>query len=703
MYLKSLEILNFRKFYYGLNCKENFKNSISNSASFSFVQAGTTSEINERTTLVVGQNNTGKTTLAKFLEIVSNLEPLKLSDINNKYLAEIVNLIIEIKEKGDITPKNLPIVGGILHIDIADERDDLIHNLQGFLNLKNNDFVKIKVIWEIEEQIQVLEKINNLTFEEEQVAKLKTKIKSILSESLFKINFYNENNDSVKVSKKNHFLDFKFIRANNVAGDNVLSDSFNKIINDYSSLRKEEIIEEINKINKAIKKNVIKESNKNINKKLVAGNVHNHIKIKLTPDLTLIKILSSANIKYNYVENGHLIDEDKFGLGYTRLILILSEILDYVNKYDNNKLDLRVNIIYIEEPEAFMHPQLQRIFMTNLSDLVKEFLKINGDESKDLNSQLVVSTHSDHILNSKIEKANSFNNINYLYFEDNEVRVKELKDEDVSDKSTLEFIIKHLKNNMEELFFNDAVILVEGVTEYHYIKTLLEKNEELSSKFISVYIVGGAYAQVYIKLIDFLNIPTAIITDIDLKNDKSDNEISKSKNIKIEDIEDYITTNTSFNEIKKHNYFKNKEAKEKNYKKISKIVDVFKYINNQPDNNYKIFTQTNKHYNKYLPTSFEESLILDNCKPLEDETEYNSIQKVLMEIFPRSYKKFINNVEENSRNIQSKLNSNNYKTIFIKNILEGMIINNYKITSPKYIDEALSFIETKLKGENDEK
>ena len=256
---------------------------------------------------------------------------------------------------------------------------------------------------------------------------------------------------------------------------------------------------------------------------------------------------------------------------------------------------------------------------------------------------------------------------------------------------------------MEELFFNDAVILVEGVTEYHYIKTLLEKNEELSSKFISVYIVGGAYAQVYIKLIDFLNIPTAIITDIDLKNDKSDNEISKSKNIKIEDIEDYITTNTSFNEIKKHNYFKNKEAKEKNYKKISKIVDVFKYINNQPDNNYKIFTQTNKHYNKYLPTSFEESLILDNCKPLEDETEYNSIQKVLMEIFPRSYKKFINNVEENSRNIQSKLNSNNYKTIFIKNILEGMIINNYKITSPKYIDEALSFIETKLKGENDEK
>ncbi len=698
MYLKSIEIRNYRKFYYQINNPDSDEAVITHYNRFSFVKAGTTNDINNRTTLIVGQNNSGKTTLAKFLEVISNRGNIELTDINNKYLKEIINEMIDIKKDGgEVKPDNLPTVEGIIKIDISDDRNDFIHNLQGFLDLKDDNLVTINVSWSTEEELKVLDLINAILYEEDKHKNIYNELKDILSSEVFKIKFYNHNGDIVNVSKSTHFLEFKYIKANNVTDDNVLSNSFNKIINDYSSLKSEPINKEIIKINEAIKKDVIKDSNDQINDRLKSGKVNEHIKIELTPNLTLSKILSVGNIKYNYVEDGHLIDEDKFGLGYTRLILILSEILDYVNKYEDSNKDLKVNLIFIEEPEAFMHPQLQKLFMKNLSDLVNAFLTIGDGVTKDINSQLIVSTHSDHILNSKIENSNSFNNINYIYLDNNQSKIKELTNNDVSDKDSLNFIIKHLKNNMEELFFSDGIILVEGVTEYYFIKELLERDDFLSKKYINVYIVGGAYAQVYIKLIEFLNIPSAIITDIDLKIIEGEDKLD---NINVDDLDKYKTTNHAFNLLKKHHELNHNNTDKEDYERIEKIEDVFKYINAQPDLNYKIFTQTNNDYENFLPTSFEEALVLDN----DQRETRNIVQQSLVKTFPIASNDFINDLTNKSRSIQNRLNNNSYKTMFIKNILELMVgVAEPTITIPKYIQEALEFVKAKLVGEvNDE-
>src|SRR5690606_5606552 len=156
--------------------------------------------------------------------------------------------------------------------------------------------------------------------------------------------------------------------------------------------------------------------------------------------------------------NNNVVTENRFGLGYTRVMRILSEILEYIKKHPRFNKDNAINILFIEEPEVYMHPQLQRLFMTNITILVDEFMK-NDDSGEDinLNTQLILSTHSNHILNSKIELNHSFDNICYLYLKKHPIVVN-IKNEDIitiSDKepnNTLKYMIKYLKNNMENLF-----------------------------------------------------------------------------------------------------------------------------------------------------------------------------------------------------------------------------------------------------------
>ncbi len=68
-------------------------------------------------------------------------------------------------------------------------------------------------------------------------------------------------------------------------------------------------------------------------------------------------------IKYEYVERDMNIPENQFGLGYTNLMMIIADLIDYMEKYPENSFNSKVNLISIEEPETFMHPQMQELFI----------------------------------------------------------------------------------------------------------------------------------------------------------------------------------------------------------------------------------------------------------------------------------------------------------------------------------------------------
>ena len=71
-----------------------------------------------------------------------------------------------------------------------------------------------------------------------------------------------------------------------------------------------------------------------------------------------------------------------------------------------------------------------------------------------------------------------------------------------------------------DLLFADCAVLVEGTTERLVLPTAVGKFDEqngrnLGGKYLSIMEVGGAYAHLFYKLVDFLELRTLIITDLD--------------------------------------------------------------------------------------------------------------------------------------------------------------------------------------------
>jgi len=96
-------------------------------------------------------------------------------------------------------------------------------------------------------------------------------------------------------------------------------------------------------------------------------------------------------------------------------------------------------------------------------------------------------------------------------------------------RDNADFIHKYLTINRCDLFFTDKAILIEGTTERLLIPDMIKKCSEaglykskapqLSSQYYSLIEVGGAYAHKFIPFLEFLGIPTLIITDIDSVDD----------------------------------------------------------------------------------------------------------------------------------------------------------------------------------------
>ena len=99
--------------------------------------------------------------------------------------------------------------------------------------------------------------------------------------------------------------------------------------------------------------------------------------VDLSADITFDKLMKDL-IKYEYIEDDTNIPEDQFGLGYTNLVMIIATIIDYMERYPDSSFNSKINLISIEEPETFMHPQMQELFIKNINEALSRteaFLK----------------------------------------------------------------------------------------------------------------------------------------------------------------------------------------------------------------------------------------------------------------------------------------------------------------------------------------
>lgn len=210
------------------------------------------------------------------------------------------------------------------------------------------------------------------------------------------------------------------------------------------------------------------------------------------------------------------------GLGYRNLISIYLKLMDFreqwIKPISEGKTIQPIHLVFVEEPEAHLHAQAQQVFVKKAFDALRnnKFLA----EHKDLSTQLVLSTHSNHVLNEL--------DLNCLrYFKrvvDSKLaipisNVVNLSNTFGTDDDTKRFVTRYIRLTHCDIFFADAVILVEGPAEKILVPRFIKK-EELDSYYISVIEVNGRHAHSFRSLLEKTGIATLIVTDIDAAEKK---------------------------------------------------------------------------------------------------------------------------------------------------------------------------------------
>lgn len=336
----------------------------------------------------------------------------------------------------------------------------------------------------------------------------------------------------------------------------------------------------------------------------------NESEIEIISNLQHRELLKgNTTVVYKHDDDNKL-PEHYNGLGYMNLICMIFEIEILIQEFkrEKEKKPADINLLFIEEPEAHTHPQMQYVFIKNIKKLLKEGIQREDGEKTKL--QYIISTHSSHIVADS-----DFDDIKYLKKEScNNVVVKNLKDlrKEYDERTTqYQFLKQYLTISRAEIFFAEKTILIEGDTERMLIPTIMKKIDievaaahevngtkddylPLLSQNISIVEVG-AYSQIFDKFIEFLGIKALIITDLDAEGKDGK---------KCE-----VTNGVSYSNDALSHYFNNPTLADlKGYSLQQKL---FNKINghwvNQPDGKLCVAYQTEE--NGYNARSFEDAFI----------------------------------------------------------------------------------------------
>ncbi|WP_081669205.1 AAA family ATPase [Photobacterium halotolerans] len=735
MYLESLTIENYRKF----RNRNNVINFVepSNIESMEASEEDSKSVIGPSTTLIIGKNNAGKTTIANALRLLCENSQLKSTDFNVDYISELHDKYLS----ESVKPIPLPELKFQLVAKVDMDKSDLMTNLLEFASVKGSGLssVKINIKVEVSEATAFKDAISkfvkyvkdgNLPRNESitllyDLLEQSSDFLELNEESkLFKIKYYDSRGFEAKRFSLKELINLREIKANRHLKDGILTDVFNKIVGfqfESDEVGKNNLEKEINNINETLTTSIESKSN-NVSSVLRKIEDKSHVDLELKGNVTYDSLVRNL-IKYNFSDNGDYIPESQFGLGYINLLNIIGEIIHYVDSYKKDSYNSTINLLFIEEPEAFMHPQMQEFFINRIDNAVLHALDIankNSDDKKVLNCQIAITTHSSHIVNSKIHSSNSFDNINYLTVLGKAANVINLNDSIVSghhgkESDELKFIKKHIKYKVSELFFSDAIIFVEGVTEEALLQYYIDNDDALKNSYISIFNINGAHGKVYLPLAKALKVPCLIITDLDIKRKACQKNINHSKDddncdycghkkgesdtqsvkeyTQISNLDKLITTNATIISFKKLQNGEDLEDGETTEIESSDSLEDLIYYT---DENLHVVFQKDK-INDFYATSLEEAFILTN---------YNNgiLNETLRTCKPTTYKTIVGsqgsesleNLKSKSFEIQRKLSKS--KSDFSSELLYRCIISEEKATPvlPQYIQDGFNWIKETL-------
>jgi predicted ATP-dependent endonuclease of OLD family len=235
------------------------------------------------------------------------------------------------------------------------------------------------------------------------------------------------------------------------------------------------------------------------------------------------------------------------GLGYRNLISIYLKLMDFREKWlktlSEGKNIEPIHLVFVEEPEAHLHAQAQQVFVKKAFEAL-----CNNQVIKDhpwLKTQLVLSTHSNHVVNElDLNCMRYFRRVMDAGDKIPVSNVINLSSTFGAEDETEQFVTRYIRLTHCDIFFADAVILVEGPAEKILVPSFLTK-ADLDSYYISVIEVNGRHAHSFRSLIDKIGIPTLIVTDIDATETIADDGKEKQVSVITAKGKGYKTGNPS--------------------------------------------------------------------------------------------------------------------------------------------------------------
>lgn len=668
-------------------------------------------EFHEGINVIIGQNNVGKTTVIKALELLfsdSKNKRLLIDDFNRDTTFE------ELKSK----PPKITLSATLVESYEEEEFSEELVTVTSWLTKLESPY-QAQITYEFylpEKEIEAyrnsMDSVFNSNLEE---------CWSIIRDDFLRKYIYRvlvgnpAHSNKVDLESINKF-DFQFLSAirdverDLFSGRNPLLKEIIDFFMDYEiktndTLDKNQQIAEIKAKKQAFSRDA-KELIKSLQSRMVEGNKH---MLKYVEDtgagfdgmspafdgMILDTELYSALKLIVQSETGIKLPAINNGLGYNNLIYISLLLAKMQKDASGEYLGTNAKVysmLAIEEPEAHLHPNMQYKFL--------KFLKENQDTEV---NQIFITTHSPNIT-----AAVDLEDIIVLQKYDKETRVAypgQVFTNTPEDQKSKNYVKRFIDVTKADMFFSKNLILVEGLAEQLLVPEFAAAmGMDLADTHTSIINIGGRYFEHFLKLFDTEKSEVAIkkkvacITDLD--------PVKKEKN------------NKKAPWVKCSPLFLNTENEIYDYKSSSNIIIQARGLNQHEQ--IKIYTQEHGK-----SSTFEHSLLLNNTTAIHLLTDSVSNQGELREIMLslKDEKKNIDQIvdllkegeykeqvrrllltntitDEDHQNIKSQIIADRY----LSSIKKGEVAQELahaiskpnnpteKISPPDYIKEAITWI-----------